>query len=162
LGCTGTVKSSANQSGKGPIFVVNSATNQGSSGCAGNLGAPGQVIVVSTNDNMPNVFPTPQSIWQAGHNGLLSAPSLSGGATISSETTDLCATCGKQSLLFTVPAGGSASLSTGNLLNTATEKTVVLNGAYTVSFWAKSNAAVAPKFTVSAVSRVGSACTQTY
>ena len=162
LGCTGTVKSSANQSGAGPIFVINPATNQGSSGCAGNLGAPGQVIVVSTNNNMPNVYPTPSSIWQAGANGLLAAPSLSGGATVSSETTDLCATCGTQSLLFTVPAGGSASLSTGNLLNTASEKTVVLNGAYTVSFWAKSNAAVAPKLNISAYPRVGSACTQTY
>ncbi len=151
LGCTGTVKSSANQSGAGPIFVVNPATNQGSSGCAGNLGAPGQVIVVSTNNNMPNVYPTPASIWQAGANGLLAAPSLSGGATLTSETTDLCATCGTQSLLFTVPAGGSASLSTGSLLNTASEKTVVLNGAYTVSFWAKSNAAVAPKLSISAV-----------
>ena len=162
LGCTGTVKSSANQSGAGPIFVINPATNQGSSGCAGNLGAPGQVIVVSTNNNMPNVYPTPASVWQGGANGLLAAPSLSGGATLSSETTDLCATCGTQSLLFTVPAGGSASLSTGSLLNTASEKTVVLNGAYTVSFWAKSNAAVAPNLAVSAVPRTGSACTQVY
>ena len=162
LGCTGTVKSSANQSGAGPIFVINPATNQGSSGCAGNLGAPGQVIVVSTNNSMPNVYPTPTSVWQAGANGLLAAPSLSGGASLSSETTDLCATCGTQSLLFTVPAGGSASLSTGSLLNTASEKTVVLNGAYTVSFWAKSNAAVAPKLSISAVPRVGSACSQTY
>jgi len=162
LGCTGTVKSSANQSGAGPIFIVNPATSQGSSGCAGNLGAPGQVIVVSTNNNMSNVFPTPSSVWQAGANGLLAPPSLSGGATVSSETTDLCATCGTQSLLFTVPAGGSASLSTGNLLNTASEKTVVLNGAYTVSFWAKSNAAVAPKLSISAYPRAGSACTQTY
>jgi hypothetical protein len=162
LGCTGTIKSSTNQSGKGPVFVINPSTNQGSSGCAGNLGAPGQVILVSTNDNMPNVFPTPQSVWQAGANGLLGAPALSGGATVSSETTDLCATCGKQSLLFTVPAGGSATLGTGALLNTASEKTVVLNGAYTVSFWAKSNAAVPPKVTINAVPRAGSACTQTY
>jgi len=162
LGCTGTIQSSANQSGAGPIFVVNPTTNQGSNGCAGNLGAPGQVIVVSTNNNMPNVFPTPSSVWQAGANGLLAAPSLSGGATVSSETTDLCATCGTQSLLFTVPAGGSASLSTGSMLNTASEKTVVLNGAYTVSFWAKSNAAVAPNLSISAVPRAGAACTQTY
>jgi Chitobiase/beta-hexosaminidase C-terminal domain/Legume lectin domain len=162
LGCTGTVASSTNVSGAGPIFVVNPETNQGSSGCAGNLGVPGQVIVVSTNNNMPNVFPTPSSVWQAGSNGLLGAPSLSGGATISSETTDLCATCGTQSLLFTVPGGGSATLSTGNLLNMGSEKTVILNGAYTVSFWAKSNAATPPILSVSAVPRAGSTCTQTY
>ena len=39
---------------------------------------------------------------------------------------------------------------------------MVLNGAYTVSFWAKSNAAVAPKLSISAVPRAGSACSQTY
>ena len=162
LGCTGTIQSSTNESSAGPVFVVNGTTNQGSSGCAGNLGVPGQVIIVSTNNNMSNVFPTPSSVWQAGSNGLLAPPTLSGGATLSSETTDLCATCGTQSLLFTVPAGGSATLSTGNLLNTASEKTVVLNGAYTISFWAKSNAAALPKVTITAVPRAGSSCTQTY
>jgi hypothetical protein len=111
---------------------------------------------------MANVYPTPASVWAAGANGLLGAPSLSGGATISSETTDLCPSCGTQSLLFTVPSGGSATLGLGSLLNTASEKTVILNGTYTVSFWAKSNASALPKLVVSANPRAGSACTQTY
>jgi hypothetical protein len=163
LGCTGTVaSSSANTGGFGPIFAINTSTNQGSSGCAGNLGVAGQVIVVSTNNSMSNVFPTPSSVWAAGGNGLLAAPTLTGSATMASETTDLCATCGSQSILFTVPSGGSATLSTGNLLNMPSEKTVTLNGTYTISFWAKSNAGTPPQVAITATPRYGSNCTQTY
>ncbi len=164
LGCTGTIASSANVSGAGPTFKTNPATSQGSSGCAGSLGLAGQVIIVSTNNNMSNVFPTPTSIWTAagGMNGSPFGVSLGGGATVSSDTTDLCATCGQQSLLLTVPSGGSATLSGGPALNVPSEKSVVLNGTYTISFWAKTTAATAPKVTFTLTPRSGSACTQTF
>ena len=164
LGCTGTIASSANQSGAGPIFKINPATNQGSNGCAGSIGLAGQVIIVSTNNKMANVFPTPTSIWTAagGLNGSPFGFSLSGGATVASETNDLCSTCGQQSLLFTVPNGGSVTLGGGPALNVPSEKSVVLNGTYTVSFWAKSNAAVPPKVALTLTPRAGTACTQTF
>jgi hypothetical protein len=162
LNCTGTVASSTNQSGAGPIFTINSTTNQGTNGCAGSLGAPGQVITVSTNNHMSNVYPTPASVWAAGQNGSVLYPTLSGGATVSSETTDLCATCGQQSLLLTIPSGGSIRLMAATGLNMPSEKTVTLNGNYTVSFWAKSNAGTPPQVQVSATPRSGAACNQTY
>ncbi|MFT4111118.1 chitobiase/beta-hexosaminidase C-terminal domain-containing protein, partial [Silvibacterium sp.] len=162
LGCTGTIVSSANQSGSGPIFIINPSTSQGSSGCAGSLGVAGQIIIVSTNNKMSNVYPTPSSIWSSGNNGLPFNVSTSGGATIASETTDLCATCGQQSLLLTVPASSSITLLAASNLNMPSEKTITLNGNYTVSFWAKSNAATAPQVQVVATPRSGTACTQTY
>ena len=36
LGCSGTVKSSTNQRGAGPVFVINPATNQGANGSPAN------------------------------------------------------------------------------------------------------------------------------
>ncbi|GGG93411.1 chitobiase/beta-hexosaminidase C-terminal domain-containing protein [Silvibacterium dinghuense] len=162
LGCTGTVASSTNQSAAGPVFVINSTTNQGSSGCAGSLGVPGQVIIISTNNQMSNVYPTPASVWATGSNGSSFTPTLSGGATLTSETTDLCSTCGQQSLLMTIPSGGSVNLVAATGLNMPSEKTITLNGNYTVSFWAKSNASTPPKVLVTATPRSGSACTQTY
>src|SRR5579862_4929229 len=163
LGCTGTVKSSTNGSGAGPVFVINPSTNQSASGCAGNLGVPGQIIVVSTNNKMTSIYPTPASAWSTGgRNGSPFSPTLTGGATLTSETTDLCATCGQQSLLLTIPAGGNVTLGGGPAVNTASEKTVTLNGTYTFSFWAKSNAATPPKITIMETPRSGSACTQTY
>jgi hypothetical protein len=162
LGCTGTVATSTNVSGAGPIFTINPATNQGSNGCAGSLGVAGQVITVSTNNQMSNVFPTPASVWASGSNGTSFGITLQGGATVAGETTDLCATCGQQSLLLTVPAGGSVSLGGGPALNSPAEKTVTLNGTYTISFWAKSNAAVPPKVAFTLTPRSGAACTQNF
>ena len=162
LGCTGTIASSTNQSGAGPVFKINPSTNQGTNGCAGTLGLAGQGIIISTNNQMSNVFPTPSSLWAAGTNGMGFGVSLQGGATVASETNDLCATCGQQSLLFTIPGGGSVSLGGGPTLNSPSEKTVTLNGVYTFSFWAKSNAAVAPTVSVTISPRSGSNCTQAF
>ena len=164
LGCAGTVATSTKVAGAGPIFTIHPATNQGANGCAGSLGIAGQVIVVSTNNNMKNVFPTPTSVWTAagGLNGSPFAFSLSGGATVASETADLCVTCGQQSMLFTVPAGGSVMLGGGPVLNVPSEKSVVMNGTYTVSFWAKSNAAVPPKVAFTLTPRSGTPCTQSF
>ncbi|MBV8438072.1 MAG: chitobiase/beta-hexosaminidase C-terminal domain-containing protein [Silvibacterium sp.] len=165
LGCTGTVASSTNQSGAGPVFVINSGTNQGGSGCAGSLGLAGQVIVIQTNNNMPNVFPTPSSIWTSGNwepNGSIFGFAVSGGATATSETTDLCSTCGQQSMLLTIPSGGSVTVQGGPVLSSGVEKAVILNGTYTVSFWAKSNAAVPPNMAFQLGPRSGTACTQTF
>lgn len=164
LGCTGTVASSTNVSGAGPIFVIKPSTNQGSSGCAGSLGAPGQLIIVSTNNNMSNIYPTPSTTWTSGsgNNGSAFTPSLSGGATISSNTTDLCPTCGTQSLALNIPAAGSVVLSASSQLNTPVEKSITLNGTYTISFWAKSSAATPPQVLVTATPRSGATCSKAF
>ena len=63
-------------------------------------------------------------------------PQISGNATIKPDTTDLCATCGKQALDVNAMSGSAAvnefwdSSPSVNLFR-------LLNGSYTISYWAK-------------------------
>jgi len=99
VACTGTIASNtAATGGFGSQFTINPTTNQGTSGCAGELGIPGQQIIISTNSSMANVGPPSVIGWPQ------ATKSTTGSATITAENTDLCATCGTQAILFTVPA----------------------------------------------------------
>ena len=164
LGCTGSIASSTNQRDTGPIFAVNPATNQGSDGCAGSLGLAGQLIILSTNDKMPNVFPTPATTWsgKGGNNGSIFSFGGSGGARVTSNTTDLCPACGTQSLNLAVPAGGLLRMLASSQFSGPAEKSILLSGTYTISFWAKSSAATPPAVSLVAVPRSGSNCSKTF
>ena len=153
FGCTGTVASSTNVGGQGPQFAINLTTNQGSAGCNGTLGLAGQVIIVSSQNSMANVLGTTH--------GWPTSQSTSGTASITADTTDLCATCGVQAAHLTASAGGTATLT---VLNTAAtvggaEKTLTLNGVYTIGFWAKLNSGSTTAITANLIVRNGSACT---
>lgn len=140
-GCTGTISSntgpnSSGSSGGLPVFTV-------SSPCPAAF-SPGDLVVLSKTTS-----PTPESWWE-GNSGGLSA-SVSGGGKLLSDTTDLCATCGSQSLEMNASASGSSaqanfyydSLFSADIF-------VLMNGTYQISFWAKA-ASGSPTLSVNAL-----------
>ena len=142
-GCTGTIASNTVATGGvGSEFTTSAA-------CPGVLGIPGQVIIISTNSSMSNVGPPSVVGWPQ------STISTTGSATITAENTDLCAACGTQAMLFTVPAGSTASFLYRN--TTYNEggalKTILMNGNYTVKFWAKLVSGSATGLTFTATAR---------
>jgi LysM repeat protein len=144
LGCSGTIASNT-----GPNYPL---TGQAS------YTAP--VITVSTACNAPFsvgdivamsklTYPTPESWWESGALGGM-AGTVTGGAQLLSDTTDLCATCGTQSLNMNATTSGSSATATWYFDSENTDNIFVLmNGTYQLSFWAKS-ASGTPVLTASA------------
>jgi len=164
----------ANYWSGGMFTVVESQSGGAELGCTGSIASHtgpnypliGQstyvapAITVSTPCNAPfsvgdivvlskSTFPTPESWWESGGLGGMMG-SVSGHAQLLSDTTDLCATCGTQSLNMNAAISGSSakaafyfdSLDTNDIF-------VLMNGAYQLSFWAKA-AAGTPVLTASA------------
>lgn len=132
-GCTGTV--SANTAGSyptAPVFTV--------SACSGSF-ANGDTVIVK------KVFtPTSESWWEAGQGGI--GASISGGATLTSDTTDLCATCGSQALEVNATSGTAQLVNYWDSAAANTDIFRLINQAYTWSFWAK-NVSGTPTVSVS-------------
>ena len=130
LGCTGTIASNT-----GPNYPTNSGTGHPvvtvSSGCAAPFSIGDQII-------MTKVFsPTPESWWETNGLGGFSGV-VSGGAQLLSDTTDLCATCGKQSLNLNASAAGSMAEANWYFDSEYNDNIfVLLNGTYQLTFWAK-------------------------
>lgn len=145
LGCTGTIASNT-----GPNYPITSTTPwvdptvTVSSACAAPFAAGDIVILKKTT------FPTPESWWETGGLGGFSG-SVSGGGKLVSNTTDLCPTCGSQSLTMDASASGS-SASAAYYFDSANsfDLFVLVNGTYQISFWAKSTSG-SPKLTVNAL-----------
>jgi hypothetical protein len=131
LGCTGTIASNTgpNYPNTGRNYTPPKVTV--SAPCAAAF-AVGDQIVMSKS-----TFPTPESWWeQEGHGGV--SGSVSGGAKLLSDTTDLCDTCGSQALTLDATPGGSTATATlyYDSLNTA-DIFVLMKGNFQLSFWAK-------------------------
>ena len=125
-GCTGTIAS--NTTGTSGTTAPSYTT---SAPCGGPFSIGDVVILKKTT------IPTPESSWE-NSNGLWTA--ISGGGTLTSDTTDLCATCGSQALEMNATPTSSTSGFTeywdGSTVGSA-DNYVILNGVYTLSFWAK-------------------------
>jgi len=144
LGCTGTIASNT-----GPNYpLVGQSTYTAptitvSSPCAAPFSAGDSIIISNAN------APTPESWWESGALGGMSG-SVSGGAQLLSDTTDLCATCGTQALNMNAMASGSSASAAWYFDSEKTDDIfVIMNGTYQLSFWAKA-AAGTPVLTASA------------
>jgi hypothetical protein len=132
LGCTGTIASNT-----GPNYPLVGQANYYSpvittaTPCAAPFSV-GDIVVISVS-----AYPTPESWWETGGRGGISG-TVSGGAQLLSDTTDLCATCGTQSLNMNATAGGSTATAAW-FFDTCTTSDifVLMNGTYQLSFWAK-------------------------
>jgi len=132
LGCTGTIASNTGpnyplvgqSTYTSPVVTVSSPCNAAFS--------VGDIIIMSKS-----VFPTPETWWESGGRGG-TAGTVSGGAQLLSDTTDLCATCGTQALNLNATASGSqASASWYYDGESQDDIFVLMNGTYQLSFWAK-------------------------
>jgi Chitobiase/beta-hexosaminidase C-terminal domain len=144
LGCTGTIASNT-----GPNYPLTGQSTYFapvitvSSPCAAPFSI-GDVVILSMY-----VFPTPESWWETGGEGGTEG-TVRGGAQLLSDTTDLCATCGKQALNMNASAAGSSAQAAWYFDGEYKDNIFVLmNGTYQVSFWAKL-ASGTPALTVSA------------
>ncbi|WP_263353216.1 hypothetical protein, partial [Acidicapsa acidisoli] len=154
LGCTGTIASNtgtnhlaSNVSTKvAPVITV-------SSECGAPFSAGDTVIM------RKSTYPTPESWWENGGLGGTNG-TVSGGAKLLSDTTDLCSDCGTQALNMNASAAGSSAIATW-LFDTDFRSNlyVLIDGTYQISFWAKS-ASGNPALSVSAsrVSKGGFNC----
>ena len=140
-GCTGTISSntgpnSSSNTGGLPSFTVSNA-------CAAAF-SPGDLVVLKKTTS-----PTPESWWEGNSAGL--SASISGGGKLTSDTTDLCATCGSQALAMNASASGSSAQANFyyDTLFSA-DIFVLMNGTYQISFWAKA-AAGSPTLSVNAL-----------
>lgn len=144
LGCVGTIASNTgpNYPKQGVVtFVAPTITISG--GCPAAF-AIGDLVVVSKS-----TFPTPESWWETGGNGGVRG-TVTGGAQLLSDTTDLCATCGTQSLSMNATASGSKATAIVDYDSESVDNIFVLmNGSYQLTFWAKL-AAGTPSLVVSA------------
>ena len=135
-GCSGAIQSSAGSSYPSEPTVTISVA------CPAAFSI-GDVIVLKTV-----ATPTPEWWWENNKAGLWASISNSGKLT--SDTTDLCATCGTQALTMDATASGSTAGATWyfdaapNL-----DLFVLMNGTYNISFWAKT-AAGSPQITITA------------
>ncbi len=143
LGCTGTIASNT-----GPNYpLVGQLTYVApsvivSTPCNAAFAAGDTVVIEKTT------APTPESWWESGGQGGMMG-SVSGGGQLLSDTTDLCATCGSQSLNMNAAAGGSANAAFYFDSETNDNLFVLVNGTYQLSFWAKA-ASGTPALTVTA------------
>jgi hypothetical protein len=144
LGCTGTIASNT-----GPNYPLvgqttyTSPTITVSTPCSAPFSV-GDTVVLSMS-----TFPTPESWWESGSLGGM-AGTVTGGAQLLSDTTDLCATCGTQSLNMNAATAGSSATASWYFDACTTDNLFVLmNGTYQLSFWAKA-ASGTPVLTASA------------
>jgi len=144
LGCTGTIASNT-----GPNYPLVGQSNYTaptitvSTPCSAAFSV-GDTVVLSKS-----TFPTPESWWESGSLGGM-AGTVTGGAQLLSDTTDLCATCGTQSLDMNAAAGGSSATAAWYFDSEKADNIFVLmNGTYQLSFWAKA-ASGTPVLTASA------------
>jgi len=144
LGCTGSIASNT-----GPNYpLVGQSTYTApsitvSTPCNASFGV-GDIVVMSKS-----TFPTPESWWESGSRGGV-AGTVTGGAQLLSDTTDLCATCGTQSLNMNASAVGSTATAASYFDSENSDNNfVLLNGTYQLSFWAKA-ASGTPALTASA------------
>src|ERR1700738_1961188 len=136
LGCTGTILAS------GGAAYPNAPTVTIAQPCAAPFAA-GDVVVLSNAAS-----PTPESWWENGEAGI--APSTSNGGKLTSDTTDLCSSCGNQALTMDATATGATAGATWYFDAAPTKNIFVLmNGTYQISFWAKS-VSQAPAITITA------------
>ena len=144
LGCTGLIASNTGpnyplvgqSTYAAPVMTVSTPCNAAFS--------VGDSVVISKT-----TFPTPEAWWESGGLGGMMG-SVSGGAQLLSDTTDLCATCGTQSLNMNAAAGGSSATAAFYFDSCNTDDLFVLmNGTYQLSFWAKA-ASGTPVLTASA------------
>lgn len=139
-GCTGTIAS--NTGPNYPTWVGTTAPVVTiSSPCAGAFG-PGDIVMLSKT-----FTPTPESWWEASQGGFWA--SVSGGGKLTSNTTDLCATCGTQTLDLDATAAGSSSSANFFFDTDSQDIFVLMNGTFQISLWAKS-ASGTPIMSVSA------------
>jgi hypothetical protein len=140
MGCTGTIASNT-----GPNYPTGTQTQPVftlSAPCAAPLAA-GDIVVLSQT-----FTPTPETWWETSKGGVWAA--VSGGGKLTSDTTDLCATCGSQAITLDATATGSAATVTSYFDSAPKfDLFVLMNGTYQISFWAKT-ASGSPKLTVSA------------
>ena len=108
--------------------------------------APNDIITLTKT-----TFPTPESWWENPTGGLGGGgTTVKNGAREYSDTTDLCATCGVQALTMDASVAGSeADLYYGYDGAYNVDVSVLMNGNYQLSFWAKA-ASGKPKIITSA------------
>ncbi|HTW79622.1 MAG TPA: Ig-like domain repeat protein, partial [Terracidiphilus sp.] len=136
LGCTSTILTSGGADYPNEPMVTLAAP------CAAPLAA-GDVVVLR---NVAS--PTPESWWESGDGGF--SPTSSNGGKLTSDTTDLCSSCGAQALQMDATASGSTAAATWYFDAAPTENVFVLmNGTFEISFWAKA-ASQSPTMTVTA------------
>jgi hypothetical protein len=147
-GCTGLVASNTGpnyptETNVAPVITF-------ASSCAAPL-VPNDIITLTKK-----TFPTPESWWEEPTGGLGGGgTTVKNGAREYSDTTDLCATCGTQSLTMDASVAGSeADLYYGYDGAYKTDVFVLMNGTYQLSFWAKA-ASGTPKV-VASVARLSS------
>ena len=143
LGCTGTIASNT-----GPNYPVSGVTNwvapavTVSSRCSAAFSV-GDIIIMSKS-----TFPTPESWWESSTGGFWG--SVGGGGQLLSDTADLCATCGTQSLNMNAVVNGSYAAATWYFDTSANvDMFVQMNGMYQITFWAKA-ASGSPALNISA------------
>ena len=142
-GCTGLVASNT-----GPNYPTNTSVAPVitfANSCAAPLAA-NDIITLTKK-----TFPTPESWWENPTGGLGGGgTTVKKGAREYSDTTDLCATCGTQALTMDASVAGSeADLYYGYDGAYNVDVSVLMNGNYQLSFWAKA-ASGTPKLVTSA------------
>ncbi|MGA7831329.1 MAG: chitobiase/beta-hexosaminidase C-terminal domain-containing protein, partial [Terracidiphilus sp.] len=132
LGCTGSIATNT-----GPNYPVTGVTTwvspvvTVSSPCNAPFSV-GDIVVMSKS-----MYPTPESWWEKGGQGGTSG-TVTGGAQLLSDTTDLCDTCGVQALTMDATISGSSATAAWNFDSCYKDDIFVLmNGTYQLSFWAK-------------------------
>lgn len=125
------------------FYKIHSETSQGRSGCAAAF-SRGDILVVSKTFS-----PTPEIWWEHGFGGVFN-PTILGRAQMLSETGDLCAACGSQSLDLHLPKpNGFIQFLDVWDAGSSDDIFVLMNGTYQLSFWAKA-ASGGPSLTVEA------------
>jgi len=150
LGCTGLVTSNTNANwpsggSTNPTFTLGTA-------CGAALGV-GDIIIVQCSPTVhcSTLNPTPNSDWGNNYNGVVSA--LSGGGLLTTDTTDLCATCGSQALTLDATVGSAGIIQYWD--SDTNDIWVMINGTYQISFWAKIKSGT-PTLTITGSRSVGS------
>jgi hypothetical protein len=143
LGCTGTIASNT-----GPNYPVSGVTNwvapavTVSSPCSAAFSV-GDIVIMSKS-----TFPTPESWWESSTGGFWGT--VGGGGQLLSDTTDLCSTCGTQSLNMNAAVSGSYAAASWYFDTSANvDMFVQMNGTYQIAFWAKA-ASGSPALNISA------------
>lgn len=107
------------------------ATYTVSSPCGANFKTGDQIVVSKVT------LPTPQWWWESGRGGIFNS-ALSTGASLTSDTTDLCESCGSQALAMNSP--GAETIDFDQYFDSNNDSVwSIVNGSYTLSFWAKSS-----------------------